>query len=177
MPWGNNVILSREIHEITKYLFFFNIANLFTTNSTYSSRLTTISSRFNRNNSTNGNYYYEAILVTVSIAGLYRFRSVSDIDTYAYLYNRSFLPLSPSMNLIVQNDDGVNTNQFQFTISLQPNVRYILVTTTYNENVIGSFNVIVSGQVRVNLERLNITGITSATTTQATNRFSTSNCK
>ena len=142
----------------------FVLASFFRINSTYSSRLTTSSARFSRYNGVNGSYYYEAIQITVLTAGNYRFRSVSVVDTYGYLYLGSFLSSSPERNLLVQNDDSAGNNQFQFTLSLQPNTTYILVITTYSATVIDSFDVIASGPQVINRLRLNSSETVPSTT-------------
>ncbi|CAF1308720.1 unnamed protein product [Adineta ricciae] len=140
-----------------------NITSSFRINSTYSSRLTTSSARFSRYNGVNGSYYYEAIQITVPTAGNYRFRSVSVVDTYGYLYLGTFLSSSPERNLLVQNDDSAGNNQFQFTLSLQTNTTYVLVITTYSANVTGAIDVVVSGPQAVNFLRLGSSETVSTT--------------
>jgi hypothetical protein len=131
---------------------------------TYTSAWTSTSPRFTRYNGVTGSYYYyEAIQVTVSTAGYYRFRSVSTIDSYGYLYTGSFFASTPSTNLYLQDDDSAGNGQFQFTANLQPNVVYILIATTYAPSVTSAITVVVSGLVRVDLERLGNT--TTATST------------
>jgi hypothetical protein len=156
--------------------FLFNLVYLYAANTTYSSRWITSSPRFARYNGLNGTYYYEAIRVTVPVSGYYRFKSNSTVDTFGYLYIDSFLPMSPSMNLLAQNDDAGGNGQFQFTVNLQSNTRYILVVTTFGTNVIGTFDVIASGQVRLNFELMS-TNVTVPSTTPTATAPSTTNCK
>ena len=151
------------------------LAFLNTVNTTYASAWTTTSPSFSRYNGVAGNYYYEAIQVTVSTSGYYRFRSTSAIDSYGYLYTDSFLSSTPSMNVYTQDDDGAGSAQFQFTVVLQPGVVYILVATSYFPNIRAPFTVVVSGLVRVNLVRLgNSTSIPSTTTIPTTPSTSSS---
>ncbi|CAF5008754.1 unnamed protein product, partial [Rotaria sp. Silwood1] len=135
-------------------------------NTTYSSAWTTNSRKFLRYGGRTANYYYETYQVNVSTAGYYRFKSSSSIDTYGYLYVNNFLPSSTSLNFLVEDDDTGSNSQFQFTLYLQPNTVYILVATTYYENVTGSYTVIASGATRVTLVPVTNTS-TVLTTTSA----------
>ncbi|CAF1305361.1 unnamed protein product [Rotaria sp. Silwood1] len=142
-------------------------------NTTYSSAWTTNSRKFLRYGGRTANYYYETYQVNVSTAGYYRFKSSSSIDTYGYLYVNNFLPSSTSLNFLVEDDDTGSNSQFQFTLYLQPNTVYILVATTYYENVTGSYTVIASGATRVTLVPVTNTS-TVLTTTSAPATTSTS---
>jgi hypothetical protein len=113
--------------------------------SNYSNALTSNSATFSRNGAAGSVYYYNAIEVSVRTTGTYTFKSSSSMDTYGYLYERNFYPSSPSTNLISSDDDGAGSGQFQLASSLQSNVKYILVFTTYGERIIGQFDIIASG--------------------------------
>ncbi|CAF3732021.1 unnamed protein product [Rotaria sordida] len=139
-------------------------ANLYTTNAAYSSVLTTNSRRFSRAGEENSNYYYEIFLVTVLTSGYYRFRSNSIVDTYGYLYTNNFIPSSPTLNLLAQDDDTGGSLQFQFTLYLQSTVVYMFVVTTYSQNITGPYTVIASGLTRVNFVPITNTSILSSTT-------------
>lgn len=75
---------------------------------TYSSALTKNSPTFTRYGA-DGIYYYEAIIINVSINGFYSFKSDSTIDSYGYLYAKNFNPVSPSHNLLEEDDDGAES--------------------------------------------------------------------
>ncbi|CAF3759357.1 unnamed protein product, partial [Rotaria sordida] len=139
-------------------------ANLYTTNAAYSSVLTTNSRRFSRAGEENSNYYYEVFQVTVPTSGYYRFRSNSIVDTYCYLYTNNFIPSSPTLNLLAQDDDTGGSLQFQFTLYLQSTVVYMFVVTTYSQNITGPYTVIASGLTRVNFVPITNTSILSSTT-------------
>jgi hypothetical protein len=114
--------------------------------STYSSAWTTESQSYCRTScAVSSNYYYEAVQVRVSTSGTFSLISKSSIDTYGYLYNSSFNPLSPSSNLIVQDDDGAGNGQFNLKTFLESRLIYILVATTFDPRKIGSFSVSASG--------------------------------
>ena len=61
--------------------------------SIYSSSFTSNSSKLNRSTSSNQGqdfYYYEQIIIHISIDGFYQFSSISYIDMLAYLYQDLF---------------------------------------------------------------------------------------
>lgn len=91
------------------------------------------------------NFYYEAIRVQISQNGNYTIRSISNIDTYGYIYNHSFDPWSPVKNILQKNDNGYGRNQFNFDITLYTINAFILVITTTLENVFGPFSIHIFG--------------------------------
>ncbi|CAF3760741.1 unnamed protein product [Rotaria magnacalcarata] len=54
----------------------------------------------------NNNVRYQAVLVTVSMTGMYTFKISSSIDTYGYLYNEPFNSSDRYRNLIIYNGDS-----------------------------------------------------------------------
>lgn len=107
----------------------------------YSSALTSNSPKYRRPGQTTANYYYQAILLNVSNTATYTFQSTSNIDLYAYLYANSFDASNSSSNLIKADDDSGGNLQFILKNSLAVRRIYILVVTTYNRNVLGSFTI------------------------------------
>jgi hypothetical protein len=95
-------------------------------------------------------HYYEAIKIIVSTNGTYNLMSFSDMNTYSYLYSRYFYPDNPSLNLLAQDDDSGDNNQFKLTIFLQVDMEYILVVSTFSERTTGSFLITASGPDDVN---------------------------
>jgi hypothetical protein len=111
----------------------------------YSSALTTMSPSYARAGSSRPPpYYYEAIQVKVMEAAFYSLRSNSNIITYGYMYNDSFNPCDPSLNLISDDDESGDGNQFRLISSLLANTTYILVVTTYSPSETGNFSILVS---------------------------------
>ena len=56
-------------------------------------------------------------------------------DTYIYVYENSFDPDNPTLNLIAQDDDGYdggNDVQFDLTTDLETDITYYGVITTYD---------------------------------------------
>jgi hypothetical protein len=118
----------------------------------YSSALTTMSASYARAGSSGPpSYYYEAIQVKVMEAAFYSLRSNSTIDTYGYIYNDTFNPCDPSLNLISEDDESGDSQQFQLISSLLVNTTYILVVTTYFTSKTGTFSILVSGPNNVDL--------------------------
>lgn len=109
--------------------------------------MTNDSPTFNRhgNSTTSFNYYYQAIEITVDTTETYTLTSESFIDAYGYLYEGNFDPLNPLLNKIIEDDQSSGFNQFGFTVSLQTNLKYILVFTTAAENVTGQFIIVARG--------------------------------
>ncbi|CAF1233750.1 unnamed protein product [Adineta steineri] len=118
---------------------------------TYSGSLSFNSPGFVRPDKSSGDYYYQAIRVTVSTSGTYIFTSTSSKDTYGCFYSDSFDPSYPSQNLITTDDDGASNSQFRISTTLQSSRTYILIVTTYDTNTIGSFVITVNGPASVAL--------------------------
>ncbi|CAF4712329.1 unnamed protein product, partial [Rotaria sp. Silwood2] len=127
------------------------IIDLYVVNTTSSSAWTINSQTYTPPGSSNSISYYDTFELTVPMASSYMITSDSLIDTYGYLYNCSFIPTSPFTNLLAFDNDFGGNEQFQFTVFLQPALTYVLVTTPYNGTTTGSYTVVVSGLLRVNL--------------------------
>lgn len=123
--------------------------------------------KYTRYDSDAGDYYYGAFRVTVSTTGNYRFTSISSIDTFGYLYNASFISSSPSMNLLSFNDDSGGNGQFRIVASLQTNVVYVLVATTFDPSTTGSYTVIASGPSTVTFVQVNTVSTLPSTTSSS----------
>ncbi|CAF1575460.1 unnamed protein product [Rotaria sp. Silwood1] len=166
-------LLSIDLDTITKYIlvlttFYPNVTGTFTitgfgvgslgfspinisnplldVDSIYSSSLNDSSKMFCREiNCSQGYFYYQSIDLNISKDGYYTIRCYSNIDTYGYIYNKTFNYYSPSENILSFNDDYGGNSQFMFNMFLNSLTKYILVVTTYSSNVKGSYSIIVSG--------------------------------
>lgn len=123
--------------------------------SNYSSALTVNSEMYLRNENSTSNFYYEAIQLNVNTTEIYTFTSKSNIDTYGYLYQGNFYPSYPSLNVLEDDDDTGGNSQFQLTSFLRTDLTYILVVTTFSENITGPFSVVASGPDNVNFIPIN----------------------
>lgn len=93
--------------------------------SIYSSSLTNSSEIFCFQECPSSNPFYEGIELIASESTVYVIASESTIDTYGFIYNNSFDPRYPSLNLIQKDDDsGVNAN-FLFNMHLDKSIRYM----------------------------------------------------
>jgi hypothetical protein len=114
------------------------------------------SGNYTRHGASSGSFYYHAIEVRVDTTGSYTFGTSSSIsDTYGYLYQGNFYPSYPQYNIVAQNDDASNRN-FGFTVTLRSDITYILVFTTYNVDIVGTFDVAASGPGNVYMNPINI---------------------
>ena len=145
-----------EVDE--RYLFFLHVANASMVQSNYSSALTETHPAYSRGSpSSESQNYFEAIELNVNTSGYYRLRSSTSINTYGYLYNNSFDPLNPTVNLLQSDDDGAGARQFQLLMVFRATADYILVTTTYASNVTGNFSILVSGPDSMRFTLMNVT--------------------
>lgn len=142
--------------------------------STYSSALTTASNYYNRVPNDGRIFYYEAIQINAYINGVYTFTgdtpddddnfevttaeylSANETsgndhirDSYGCLYSDSFSRISPTTNLIACDDDAAGYGQFLLSTTLQADRTYVLVFTTYADNIFGSFSIKASGPYHV----------------------------
>ncbi len=123
--------------------------------SIYSSELTTNSSRYDRRINSTLNYFYESIELNVNTTGNYRFVSQSYIDTYGYIYQGNFNPSYPSMNILEEDDQNGGNNQFRIIVNLRSESKYILVFTTYIEDITGPFSIVSYGPDQVQFIPIN----------------------
>jgi hypothetical protein len=101
-----------------------------------------------------GDYHYETVEVHVYQNITYRFESDSRMIIYGYIYKDDFDPLYPDDNLLTQSNLSCKVYQFHLVAYLEMNRTYILVLTTLNPNVQGSFTVFVSGPRNISLNRI-----------------------
>lgn len=125
----------------------------------YSSALTTANERYAANyNYSTPWFYYEAILLNITVSGSYRIFSRSTVDAYGYLYAEMFDPRLPLNMLIevVYPDPG--DDQFLIENQLVAGRVYIVVVTTSEMNMTGPFTIVAFGPGPITLTRLNVTG-------------------
>jgi len=117
-----------------------------------------------------GPSYYEAIQVVVDRTGYYNLTSFSpnNMDTHGYIYNGTFYPLSPSVNMVQQDDDSAGNNQFRLPVFLEAGVPYTLVVAPHNAAITGSYSVVASGPGNVQMNRIDPIYLTTTTTPTTT---------
>lgn len=122
--------------------------------STYSSKLTANSHIYSRTGCGLSNYYYEAIEIYVSETGDYSITINSTFNTCGYIYNNSFDVFNLTKNLIVEDDNSGYEKQFEFVKTLQINIIYILIVTTYVPRNLGNFSLLIIGSKHVSFNRI-----------------------
>lgn len=138
---------SRHIFfNINLIVFKFHLGSI---NSTISDTLENSTQAYIRYGRISGNYYYKMYQVTTTTAGYFAFSSNSGLNAYGYMYLNSFYEPATLLNLIVYDDDTGGNGQFRFTTFLIPDVRYILIFTTYSPDVKGSFSITANGPAPV----------------------------
>jgi hypothetical protein len=101
-----------------------------------------------------GYYHYETIEVHVYQNSTYGFDSDSTMIIYGYIYKDAFDPLDPENNLLTQSNWSSCGYHFQLAAYLQINKTYMLVVTTFDPNIQGSFTVFVTGPYNISLSRI-----------------------
>lgn len=126
-------------------MFLFNLIDeLPKIQSIYSSELTANSPIYSRTSCQSFNYY-KVIELNVIETGLYTITTNSTVDTYGFIYENNFDVFNPWTNFISENDNSGCDYQFEITTHLQINTTYVLVVITHDENVKGTFSVLVTG--------------------------------
>ena len=120
---------------------------------TYNSELTKESSVYPRICG-KGNYHYQIIEINVEQNGSYTFDSNNTIELYGYIYNNDFDPSYPNKNLITQSSFSCGRYYFQLGSYFEINKIYILVVTTFEPNIRGSFTLFIIGPNNMTLNRI-----------------------
>ncbi|CAF3370116.1 unnamed protein product [Rotaria sp. Silwood2] len=134
--------------------------------SNYSSALDSESLKFTRQEGSDS-YYFEEIKVIPKRKGNYTFKSNSALDSFGCLYAVPFDPLNVTSNLLACADDDDETgkdDQFSISYLLEAGRTYILVFTTFEPAVKGSFTITVLGPARVSLIKTPVKSTSSPTT-------------
>jgi hypothetical protein len=97
------------------------------------------------------NTAYDAFEFSVSAAGVYQFRSLSlplstGWDNFLFLYEGSFDPGAATINGVIGSDDlNANIGRAGFNVPLTTGVKYILVTTGYDNDDVGRYLSVIRG--------------------------------
>jgi hypothetical protein len=143
-PAGNDPSRS-GIQRTLSLSRLFQLVSVFDANTTASSSWSTDSPSYRRYGALSTTYYYDRFQVTASTAGVYTFFSTGNIASCGYLYSGSFARYSPSANLMTFDDGLAGNRQFRFTFSMEADVSYSLVATTYYGRATGDYTLVVSG--------------------------------
>ena len=93
---------------------------------------------------------YSIVQLSVGTTGSYTFLSTSNTtnyDPFLSLYQNSFNPATPLVNVLVANDDLTpgNFTQSGFTINLTAGVPYFTVQSGFDNTDFGAFTLVISG--------------------------------
>ena len=134
------------------FIYLVNVPSI--TETTYSSFLTYNHTMFSRTSFDHPYYYFESIEITAYTNDFYVITANSSIDLYGFVYKDHFDRFNPTANRLAWYGKCCNKDQFKFTLELQSSLKYVLVVTTYEQNVIGPFSIIIFGSNRVRLRRM-----------------------
>jgi hypothetical protein len=112
------------------------------------------SAKFGIINTSTSDYHYAAFEISVVVASNYSFSTESNINTYGYMYNHTFQPDNPSLNLLTEDGNVGENGQFKLTVFLHPWTSYILVVTTSSPNATDRFLIVASGPTTVALRHI-----------------------
>ena len=121
----------------------------------YTSSLNDISPLHDHHNCALLAYYYEAIEINVTQSGYYTLSSITNLDSYGYLYKDYFTSFNPEETSVNYNTDGCQDGNFKITEYLQSNTTYILIVTTHmmEKFAQGPFSVIIRGHHNITMKR------------------------
>jgi len=154
-PWSKTSEIARE--QTSSSPVSTTEINSLIVRSEYSSSLNIFNQKYFRTNSYSSlSYYFEAIQLNVSMNGNYTIISISNIDTFGYIYKNAFNPTFPFLNLISSNDDTGGNRQFKLKLYLNIEIEYILIVTTYDVNITGSYSILTTGPASIRFSSINI---------------------
>ena len=128
-------------------LFFLLVSTFLDIKTAYSSALTTNSPMYCAQYCSRSSfwYYYDAVQVVPSKSGTHRFVGSSRINVDGLIYERSFDPVKPSINLLAEDADNGSHFPFELIRFLSSNETYVLVTRATLIYDTRLFSIIVSG--------------------------------
>ena len=91
---------------------------------------------------------YSSFGFNVSAPGNYVFQSTAtspNFDNYTFLYQDSFNPTSPFLNILIGNDDNPTPGLSGFTKALSAGTNYFFVTTGFDNTDAGTFSNTITG--------------------------------
>ncbi|TWU09562.1 PEP-CTERM motif protein [Symmachiella macrocystis] len=100
------------------------------------------------------NNFFDAQPFYVDLTGQYRMEVVAHLsgsrDSYLILYENSFDPANPLGNALEADDDGAGFPFSRIDRILTAGTNYILVTSTFSNNVLASYTNEIEGQGNIN---------------------------
>ena len=98
-------------------------------------------------------YYYESIQMNVSKQGYYEFVINRTMGINIRIYNNSFNPLNPQLNLIFNFHEQCTVDQMKSIINLKNDQIYDLVVVTMSPSIVSAYSVLLIGPSRINFSQ------------------------
>ena len=98
-------------------------------------------------------YYYESIQMNVSKQGYYEYVINRTMGINIRIYNNSFNPFNPQINLIFDFHEQCTVDQVKSIINLKNDQIYDLVAATMIPNILSSYSVVLIGPSHVNFSQ------------------------
>ena len=99
-------------------------------------------------------YYYETIEMKVLESGCYHLNGDNATDIYGYIYEDYFKPMPPGNNSFSQILRAYRGDRFELQMSLLIGIKYVLVVTTFDQNLTGEFSIIATGPANIHFNRI-----------------------
>lgn len=91
------------------------------------------------------------------MSDFYEITSKSHFNAYGYLYYNTFDKSNTRLNLIMEDDNGDENQQFKMNIFLQSSTSYVLVVTSFYPYITGNFSIIAVGPSKINFTQITTT--------------------
>lgn len=119
----------------------------------YSSKLTE-GKLYTQSDCSLAQYYYAVIQIQVNRSSYYNIISNATFSAKGYIYEEYFDVFNPMTNLLKEIHTSTCYDNFDITVDLRVNTRYVLVVTTNYPLHTGPFSVLVTGLYNVSLIHL-----------------------
>lgn len=103
-------------------------------------------------------HYYEAILLNITISGVYAFFSQNDVVAHGSLYRRTFHPVYNGIHAITNDFWMDDIEEFSTSADLEAHLEaYFLVVSTPIRGLTGEFSISGTGPASPTFTKLNVT--------------------
>jgi hypothetical protein len=124
-------------------------------NTTFAVAIIAASPAFNRPNegvpptalSANTDTRYQTFSITPTSTATYQIDHTNTADAFLVLYQGTFTPATPLVNVLAANDDGAGGTNSRITLNLTAGQTYIVVATTFDNATNGTGNIIITPDI------------------------------
>jgi hypothetical protein len=96
-------------------------------------------------------HHYDVLELIIKTPGYYRISSNSSIGLRASIYQNTFDPVNPSLNLRAEKEGDLG---FRLTLFLRAETIYMLVVTSVTPHQTGAFSIVSAGPANVTARRI-----------------------